>query len=214
VQFFAEDDEAAEYYWQVGDNPENDRFTANFSMRFPCTTVGEQIPVTLTVSRPGDTTCVDWTQTTATVTKILEIVSIEETIVRGRYRGHLLSNPEEEYTVEVEYLPCQDWYNSLSIDCFCDESVIVYHNLLNNGCTLDSEKGFVDYNFMGDHSFAFVDSSNGCDLPEDYQVLQVHDALLRLGNNDSIQIDMNFHYSKPGEPFAKFIDTFVGIREE
>lgn len=214
VLFFADDDAAAEYHWQVGNNPENDRFTASFSMRFPCTTVGDQIPVTLTVSRPGDTACVDWTQTTATMTKTLEIVSIEETIVRGSYRGHLLSKPDEVYTIEVEYLPCEEWYTTTTIDCFCDESVIVYHNLLNNGCTIDSGARYADYNFMGGHSFAFVDASNGCDLPEDYQRLQVHEALLRLGNNDSIRVDMDFHYSGSAtQPLVRTIETFVGMRE-
>ncbi|WP_020536829.1 hypothetical protein [Lewinella cohaerens] len=214
VNFSAIDRNATSYHWQVGDNPDNDRFTPDFSMSFPCSTVGEQIPVTLTVTRPGDTTCVDWTQTSETTTRILEIVSIEDTAIKGRYRGHLLSKPEEEYTFEVEYINCMDWAN-LSEDCFCSESVLVYHNLLNHGCSNDTRIRFAEYNFMGIHNFLSVNATHGCDLPLDYGSLQVQAALLRLNGEDSIRVDMDISYSQsPTIPFERTLEAFVGVREE
>jgi hypothetical protein len=214
VNFSATDRNATSYHWQVGDNPDNDRFTPDFSMRFPCSTVGAQIPVTLTVTRPGDTTCVDWTQTSETTTRILEIVSIEDTAIKGRYRGHLLSKPEEEYTFEVEYINCMDWAN-LSEDCFCSESVLVYHNLLNHGCSNDTRIRFAEYNFMGIHNFLSVNATHGCDLPLDYGSLQIQAALLRLNGEDSIRVDMDISYAQsPTIPFVRTVEAFVGVREE
>jgi hypothetical protein len=210
VRFVASDSSAASYYWEVG-NAQNTSMEASYTLDFPCELVIYQtIPIRLAVERLRDSACLAPEYLRDTVIRRIRFISPMESLVFGRYAGHLLQEPSEAYEIEVGYInnstdPCSYTFIALG--------GIYVRNLHNyEDCQRPLKNVDISHDRLAAKESPAFDASHGCPPPAGFFHTGMRNIMMQVNQaRDSIRIDFQFVYGLQNGINTEDL-TFVGSR--
>ena len=216
IYFEARDEHADSRTWKVGADPRS-WSDSSFHLRFSCEMMGQRIPITLSAERLRDTVCADEEILRDALTRELDFVGPDESRVPGKFRGGRVSNPGEEYIIEIK-LVCQNWDG-----CGCqDEYLFQIFNLSNFNCggnlVENWSGGGHNYNwaYMRRTEPLWAEADN-CPLPPPHRSIYYEYMLIQVDPfvGDSIRIDY-FSVLPTYDGSSTLVEehTFLGVRLE